>query len=303
MIVTSKRCYLNIVTQYCDLNTLLNANYYIADVRTPNGLINFAEDSLKYDENGQLTVENQITIPHTMMAMGKYNIKYGNGELDPTPYIANVLVSIGEEYTDPVDRFIKHLNDTDTVLSTYNFLFKNQLQGNGLQILIFNDEDTVKNYVHIVCEYLAHIFGCDITFIDPQCRPEVKGKATYKGIEKSIAEKNIMDIRDCDLLISFNQAVTHTTDFSSCVNNLISFLSGFDFPQTVHLYELLFPNDPLPPDNYTAEHIKQIIIGRVSSDAPKNNFNNIILTEDFNKFLERYENEQSEEDIDDDYYE
>ena len=34
MIVTSKRCFLNVMTQMCDAEVLLNAMYYIGDVNT-----------------------------------------------------------------------------------------------------------------------------------------------------------------------------------------------------------------------------------------------------------------------------
>ena len=290
MIVTSKRCYLNILTQLCDLNTLLNANYYMADIRTPDGSVHLA-DSLRYDENGQLTIDNHIQSGFAP-SLGRYNIKYGSGELDPTPFVANVLVGIGEGYTDPIDRFLQHLNSSDTLISTYSFLFEHQLRGNGLQILIFSDDSIIEDYVHIVCGYLAQNFGCDITFIDPQYRPNVKGQAEYKG-DKVFATKNIKDIRDAKLLMDFNAALSQSS--GEAMNNLTVFLNSFDANQIMYLYNLLFPDAPLPPGNYSTHHVKQIIIGRVASQIPKNPLSNMFFTEDFMKILEEYESE----DIDD----
>lgn len=299
MIVTSKRCYLNIITQFTDLQTLLNANYYMADVRTPDGNVHLG-DSLRYDEYGQLVIENAIEPSLLSPAIGKYNIKYGSGELDPTPYITNVLVGIGETYADPHKRFIEHLNSTDTMIATYNYLFRNELRGNGVQILIFSDDSLVEEgFVHIVCGYLAQNFGCDIDFIDPMFRPNVKGQTQYKG-DKEFAKKNIKDIRDAQLLIDFNQTIS-AVGSDECVNNLTTFLGNFDIYQIMYLYNLLFPEAPLPPDNYTKEHIMQIIIGRVSSQIPKNPFSNLMLSDDYLEMIARYEAEEMDFDQDEDY--
>lgn len=300
MIVTSKRCYLNILTQLMDVDTLLNANYYIADVRAPErGSVDLME-RMAFNEYGQLVVENNVSSSIPPSSIGKYYINYGNGELDPTPFTTNTLVGIGETCVDPYERFINHLNNTETMISTYNFLFRKELRGNGLQILIFNDDLIVEEYLDIVCNYLAKNFGCDITFIDPLYRPSVKGQAQYVG-DKVYAEKTINDLRDAQLLIDFNTVVTQNS-MGDCVNNLINYLGAFDAYQIVHLYNLLFPNDPLPPDNYTVDHIKQIIIGRVSQDMPKTSFNNLFLTEDYLEMLRRYEREEADYSQDDSEY-
>ena len=298
MIVTSMRCYLNIVTQFSDLQTLLNANYYMGDTRTPDGSVQLS-DSLKYNEEGQLVVESSVdNMPSP--SIGRYNIKYGSGELDPTPYITNVLVGIGETYADPYQRFIQHLNSTDTMVSTYDFLFSHELKGNKLQILIFRDDEIIKDFGHIICSYLAYNFGQDITFIDPMYRPDVKGQNQYVG-DKNVGRKNIDDIRDAKLLINFNQAVCQTGR-DECFSNLTVYLNAFNPQQLMHLYNLLFPNDQLPPDTYTTEHIKRIIIGRVSDQIPKSNFQNIFFSDDYIKMLERYEQEEEDFKLDEDVY-
>lgn len=187
-----------------------------------------------------------------------------------------------------MDRFIHHLNSTDTLISTYDFLFEHPLKGNGLQILIFSDDSIIPEYVHVVCGYLAQNFGCDITYIDPQYRPNVKGHAEYKG-DKVFAMKNIKDIRDAKLILDFNAAISQSS--GEAMSNLTVFLNSFDANQIVYLYNLLFPDDPLPPGNYSSHHIKQIIIGRVSSQIPKNPLSNIFFTDDFMKMIEEYDAE------------
>lgn len=292
MIVTSKRCFLNVLTQICNADTLLNANYYMADIRTPDGSVNLS-DSLRYNDYGQLVVDSSMT-KKAPVSLGGYNIRYGSGELDPSPFVANILVGIGDTHVDSMDRFLHHLNSTDTMIATYNFLFRNELRGNGLQILIFSDENTVAEYVHIVCGYLAQNFGQDITFIDPQYRPNVKGQVQYVG-DKAYAQRHIQDIRDAQLIMDFNQALSC---YGDSMSNLITFLSGFGPVEIMHLYNLLFPDAPLPPDNYTTDHVKQIIIGRVASSKPANPFDNILVENDFMSLIEQYESEQDGEEED-----
>lgn len=288
MIVTSKRCYLNILTQICDKDTLLKANYYMCDSRSPTGGLSLS-NSMRYNEDGQLVMDD--VIGHTPPAFSQYNITYGAGELDPTPYVSNVLMGLGDTYHNPVDRFIDHLNHTETKIAVYNMLFKKKLAGNGLQILIFSEDDFVKDFAYIVCGYLASNFGADITFIDPQYRPDVKGNVVYNG-DKVYAENNIKDLRDMQLLLEFNQAVTQCGGPES-IGNLTTYLNAFDVRQLIYLYNLLFPDAPLPPDNYTSDHIKQIIIGRVTATMPKHNlFSNIVYSSDeYMRLLEEYDDE------------
>lgn len=269
-----------------DKKTLLNANYYIADIRSPDGNVQLG-DTMKYNEDGQLVVDPIIS---PLRAMDAYNIIYGNGDLDPTPFITYTLVSTGATYQDPRDRFIKHLNSTDTLISVYNTLFRKPLKGDGLQILIFANDDIVADYAFLVCGYLASNFGVDITFIDPQFRPNIQGQTEYHG-DKEYAKKNIVELNDAQLIIEFNQAVSQCGG-AEAIGNLTSYLNIFDVRKLIYLYNLIFPNDPLPPDNYTSEHIKQIIIGRVTANMPKNNMlANLYQSDEYLKLLEEYSND------------
>lgn len=286
MIVTSKRCYLNILTQLCNLDTLINANYFMLDVRSPNGVVEMGS-SIHYGVDGKLEVSQNVSTANS--CYNTYNITYGKDELNPMPFMVHSVIG-AEICADPMERFLNHLNNTDTFLAVYNALFRRELRGNKLQIIIISDEDIVINFADTICEYLARNFGADITFIDPQYRPNVKGKIQYVG-DKVRAEKVIHDLRDVQLIMEFNSAITQL-GYDESLNNLMVWLGTFDFNKIMHLYNLLFPNDPLPPGHYTIDHIKQIIIGRVSRSIPKRqSISNLFTSQRFLEELEKYEQE------------
>lgn len=291
MIVTSKRCYLNILTQLCNLDTLINANYFMLDVRSPNGVVEL-DSSLHYSADGKLEVSQNVSTGISIY--NAYHITYGKDELNPTPFMVHSVLG-NEVCVDPMDRFIKYLNNTDTLLAVYNALFRRELRGNKLQIIIISDEDVVINFGDTICEYLSQNFGADITFIDPQYRPNVKGKIQYTG-NKARGEKVIHDIRDVQLLMDFNSAISQL-GYDESLNNLMVWLGTFDFDKLIRLYNLIFPNDPLPPGHYTIDHIKQIIIGRVSKSIPKRqSLGNLFTSQRFLDELEKYEQETDDYD-------
>lgn len=256
-------------------------------------------DSIRYNEYGQLVEDHTIAnVP--VNAIGKYNIKYHGGSLNPEPFRAECLMGINDDVSSSYDKFIKNLNNPDSMVEVYNLLYKDELKGNGLQILIYFDDPNLLNYGNIVCQYLAHNFGSDIIFIDPQYRPNCRGYTQYTG-NKTNAMKTIQDIRDYSLLLNFSQAVSAASIYNTA-SNLTVFLSEFTFEQIVYLYNLLFPNDPLPPGNYTIDHIKQIIIGRASeSVSSRPNMDNL-LSFDWRSVIDRYERESEDSAIDDSSY-
>lgn len=268
MIVTSKRCFINVLAQFMDMDTLAKANYYIADMRDNPGSLMY-NDHLEFDEQGRLVTTQMPSF--SMHALSRYNIKYGHGELDPSPNMTTLLAS-GEYYNaDPIASFVNHLNQSDTMVAIYQFLYGDPPKGNGLRILLIYDEESVKHYGHIICSYIAKNFGEDVSFIDAQFRPQlVKGYANYPG-DKTYAMKTIHDIQDYSMILNFNNVITQM-GYDESLSNLVVWLNTFKPDQLMHLYELLFPNDPLQPGNYTTDHIKQIIIGRVSDNLPKNPF-------------------------------
>ena len=75
MIIVSKRCYLNILTQLLDRDTLINANYYILDQTRPDRAATL-HDRLDIAPDGTLMMQESTT---SASSMGKYNVKYGAG--------------------------------------------------------------------------------------------------------------------------------------------------------------------------------------------------------------------------------
>lgn len=268
MIVTSKRCFINVLAQFMNATELLESNYYIADVRNNPSMFQYGQQ-LHYNEQGQLVSDIQPNM--SMPGISRYNIKYGNGELDPSPNMTTLLATHEINESDPKESFVRHLSQTETLANVYNFLWGDPPKGNGLKILIIYDEDTVREFGYIICGYIAKNFGEDVSFIDAQYRPQlVKGTSFYKG-DKQYAAKTIHDLQDYLLLMNFNQVITQM-GYDESVNNLTIWLNTFNPQSLMHLYELLFPNNPLPSGNYTTDHIKQIIIGRVTDGLPKNPF-------------------------------
>lgn len=294
MIVTSFRCYLNILTQLWDGNKLLDANYYIADCASGTRSVNLT-DTVRYNEYGQLVEDTSIT-NNTISAIGRYHIKYDNSCLNPEPFRAQCLMGVNDDYSSSYEKFIKHLNNPETMMGVYQLLFKDRLEGNGLQVLIYYDDQNLLDFGNIVCQYLSQNFGVDIIFLDPAYRDNCRGYAEYRG-NKEIGAKTEHDIRDFELLYNFSQSVS-CSDMYGNISNVSTFLSSFDFDQIIYLYNLLFPDDPLPPGNYSTDHIKQIIIGRSTQGIRTNPLPNL-ASFDWKSIIDRYERESADEAIDD----
>lgn len=285
MIVTSKRCFLNVLTQICTLDVLLNANYYMADIKSPTGTVNL-QDTLSYD-NGELVVKNEMI--QCVNSFSQYNISYcPETFLSPDCYFTSLLTGISEGVPENNnDWFINHLNKSDTMLKTYKWLFKDMPKGNGEQILVYSSDSAVANSVYLVCEYLSMNFGCDIIFIDPAYRKGVKGKTNYTG-DKNYGQQNIMRLRDYALYKDFQAHITEAGYYEGS-GNLITFVSSFDVNELIHLYNVVFPNEPLPPGQYTTEQLREIIIGMAMRYVPKKKLNNLMINDaDYEELLGQY---------------
>ena len=295
MIVTSIRCFLNIITQLWTADKLLTANYYIADCASGSRSVNLT-DSVRYNEFGQLVTDPSI-VNNAVTAIGRYRIKYDMSCLNPEPFRAECLVGVNDDYSSSYEKFIKHLNNPETMLDVYRFLFKDPLQENSIQVLIFYDDQNLLDYGHIVCQYLSQNFGTDIIFIDPAYRPNCRGYCEYHG-DKMMGAKTEKDLRDFDLLYNFSQSIS-CSDIYNNISNVTTFLSQFDFNDIIYLYNLLFPDDPLPPGNYSIDHIKQIIIGRATDGIRTTSPLPNITCFDWRSVIDRYERESADEAIDD----
>lgn len=255
MIVTSKRCFLNVLTQLQKADTLLNSNYYIGDQASGTNNVSI-NDNTTFNDFGQLVQQSGV-----VQLTSKYYIK-SNNVMNPEPHVTHhaVMGADDSDFASAEEGYIDHLNKPDTFLAVYNFLFKDQLQGNGQQIFMLNDDENMLRFGHIICQYLSTNFGVDIVYIDPAYRPNCRGCTQYPG-NKVIGEKTIKDVRDYDLIFSFQQSLSQS-ELTGTLNNIRTFVGSMSIENVVYLYNLLWPNDPLPPGNYSIDHIREIIIGR-----------------------------------------
>jgi len=237
-------------------DTLLKANYYVGDKRT-NKAMAYVNENMGYNEYGEIVTSGKVDVKQFATV---HNVKYSTC-IDPTPHDVEYVMGSDERgYVSGEDSYVHHLNNPETFTAVYNFLFKDPLQGNGIQILMFEDFPRLLKFGHIICQYLSMNFGVDILFIDPMYRQDCRGYSTYTG-NKERGKQIIKEIRNADLLLNFTQALT-SSEYYSSISNLRTHLLAYDFDTTMLLYHLLFPDDPLPPGNYSLDHIREIIIGR-----------------------------------------
>lgn len=288
MIVTSKRCFLNVLTQLWPAERLLNANYYIGDQKATNGYVH-VNDAVDLDEFGQI-VRNS-SVKETSSFGGCYYIHYSTC-LDPEPFRVDTSLIIGTGLDTTIsseERFINNLNQPETFLNVYQFLFKYPLEGNGIQVLMINDDQNITRFGHIICQYLSTNFGADIIFIDPKFRKDCRGFEQYTG-NRELGLKTIKDIRDYELLYNFDQSV-NMSSYTGSLENIMAFLSGYDFNELMYLYNLLYPNDPIPPGNYTEAHIREILISRATTNLRNDHIMSNLLMNNWTSMLERMDRE------------
>lgn len=273
MFVTSKRCFINCLAQFMDMKQIAEANYYICDVSSGKARSMQMNREITYNENGQPIVR-EVPRMNTSSSISRYHIVYSNGSLDPRTHVLNECGAIGldaanlQDY-DAVKAFQKYLMEPSTIGDVYAWLHDpvNAPQGNGLMVVVINDEDNVRVFGHTICQFLSQCLGEDIDFIDAQMRPQlIPGYPKYQG-NKAYAEHVLRDQRDYALLTNFTQMLSSFGSFSQ--QNIGSFLDTLNPAGLMHLYELLFPYEPLPPGNYTTDQVKKIIIGKSMERVPK----------------------------------
>ena len=301
MIVCSKRVFLNVVTQMFPADVLLTADYYLPD--SGSGTKTFVNNSTGINEHGQVYRSSQ-TVSNTDEAMGPYLIKK-NDVLDITPYLVKVIVGTSDgDFVDPTEQYIEHLNQPDVLWAVYNFLFRKQLSGNGLQIMIFDDHKTLWKYGNIICQYLSINFGCDITYVDKAVVDICDGQEKYIG-NKQRATEMIKFASDYDTLTNFNQSVSMSQAYGTD-SNIMNYLRGLECDELCYLHDLLFPDAKLPPGNYTDEHVRQIICGRVMDsvgfksglgEAAKNQVFSNLMIHDWQSVLDEFNTAETPEEI------
>jgi len=276
MIVCSQTCFLNILTQLYPKETLVNAAYYIADLTGPGGMAHLNQNNVenqmmymdeatyKYNEDGQLVKTGAPVRP--IQSMQKYHVTYTGGAMNPTTLLTTLRMGPETTKLSPEMRFVKSLQNTDSAIEIYHDLFYTEPRGNGLQILIYTNDEICCKYGWITCEYLSSCWGADIMFIDAKYRKKIapQAKFKYEGNKKFAWEKYIPWVRDQELLDSFENNLTHS-NLKECMNNLTAKLNVMNWAQLIHVHNLLWPMDPLPPGNYTVEQLKEIIMHKCLS--------------------------------------
>lgn len=295
MILCSKRVFLNVLTQLWTRELLLNANYYILDPT-------FVSPSRKLVANGDKfeTFNDSVTQTAFAGASG-YHIHYIEGNLlNPSVYETTLLQSDGNATEADVYRMvINELNKDSTRWGIHSSLFEKEPGGNKIQICIYNRDSTIADYGNLICQYLAYNFGCDIVFLDYMCKDNIQGQLFYQG-NKENAVRTISYLRDYNLIEDFKQNLT-TSSFTSRSSNIQVWLRHVEWDQLLHLYGLLFPNDPLPPGEYTDEMLKKIIVGKCTEGMPtferQTAVGNLIYstTDLFGDILDQYDSSDEDE--------
>ena len=270
MIVCSQTCFLNILTQLYPKETLLNAAYYIADLTGPGGMSHLNPDRVenqmmyteetvyKYNEDGQLVKTGS---PVKIDTLQKYHITYTGGALNPTSLLTTMKMGPELSGTTPEMRYVKSLQNTDSAIEIYHDLFYSKPRGNGLQILIYQNENICRRFGWITCEYLSSCFGADVIYIDAKYRRKIapQSRFEYKGNKEYAMNTFLPRIRDAELLDRFKTNMT-SSNLKECMSNITSMLNVMNWAQLIHMYNLIWPLDPLPQGNYSVEQLKEIII-------------------------------------------
>lgn len=270
MIVCSKRAFLNILTQIMDAKTLLNANYYIADQTSRNGIATIGS-TFDINDDGGYVLRNDVQ--PVVPSLNPYHVSYGTGDLSPSQIMSHVLAGVSNQ--PPEVMFKRKLLEREVMISTYKFLFGSTPKGNGLQIMIFVNDSSIP-LVYIVCEYLANLFGQDITFIDKQYRNDIRGNVEYKGDKATFVdvEKNIRDW----MLINDIYDVSSNFQYGyGGAENIKVFLRTFEVPDLFYIHDRIFPDDRLEPGNYDKERMVYIIANKLMQAFPKAAESNLMI--------------------------
>lgn len=266
MILCSKRAFLNVLTQLWTRDLLLNANYYILD--SPFGSSSMPRTKIRASDSGGFEVFNDLNTKNALAACSGYHIHYIEGDaLNPSVYETTIITE-GIE-SNVYQAIINELDKNSTKSAVHECLFDKALDGNKIQICIYFSDKNIIEYGNLICQYLAKNFGCDIVFLDYLCRSNIHGQAFYQG-DKVNAIQVINQLRDYNLLKDFE--TNYGTDGTvSGAANLDVWMKHKEWDELYHLYQLLFPNEPLAPGEYTDEMLKRIIIGKVNRGQEKVN--------------------------------
>lgn len=243
---------------------LLNAQYFIADSTGRQ----FYSEEFNYD--AEAGTYNKVSSP--VLKTSNYIVDYAIStcSFSIATFLTKQAIDIDKvsKSRNAYDRYRAWLYQPQTMMSVYNNMIS-KIRADRLFIMIFMDEPTVRYAGDIACTYLANEFGQDITYIDPQYRPYVAGRVTYVG-NKANAERVISEIRSQSLIAGFMAAISNT-NYESNDNNITAFLTTTftEISDLIWFYNVLWPDDKLPPGNYTRRDLIELIIGKSMDESQK----------------------------------
>lgn len=309
MIVCSQTCFLNDLTQLYPREVLLKAHYYIADLTGPGNqfrhdtndlekqILYGEEKRLRYDQYGNfikdddddtsgVSTGNPVTICEKTSF---YNVTYTRGALNPTALRIRGKVGPETVAKTPEERFYNELRGPDSSIEIYGDLFKEKPKGNGLQILIWNNDELCTKFGWVVNEFLSGCFGADIIFIDAIYRTRISknAKKQYTG-NKQYALQYIQWVRDQQLMNNLEGDMTNV-GLRESIANIRNRIAAQNWASLIHTYNLLWPNDPLPQGNYSEEQLKEIITHKLLQSrqpSPLDKLDNMFSVNSGNAFFQ-----------------
>lgn len=285
MIVCSQTCFLNDLTQLMDKDNILKANYYMADQTGPGNIAHLNPENanyqmmylnpnsdddmdaiIKYNEDGQMVKTGQP--PVICETTSQYNIKYMRGALNPSNALTHLPLGGELQPRSTEERFMSKLKESDVAVEIYEDLFYHKPKGNGLQVLVYSNDEICTKYGWIACEYLSSCFGADIIFLDAIYRTKIakQAKKQYVG-NKQYGAQFVQWIRDQKFIRGINRAITRA-GIRETVANITKDLVNLTWPNLIHAYNILWPNDPLPQGNYSEEQLRELIIHKCLESRP-----------------------------------
>lgn len=282
MIVTSMRCYLNILTQLMSREDLLNAQYYICD---SVGVTIYNED-----QNYNMIDGVYEQVPNNEIAdrASRYLVEYADQScsLNIDMFLTQQTIDYDKisKSKHPLDRLAAYIGTDAFKMAFYNKSIS-KMRADKLFIFIFMDEITVRYGGDLICQMLSYEFGQDVTFIDPKYRPYVRGRVSYAG-NKAHGAEVIEKIRKQSRIAGYMAAISNSMyggyygddGDKSTISNIAAYLSAFETPEElIEFHNLLWPDDDLPPGKYTRGDVEEIIIQKTFDDmsTPRTRSTNI----------------------------
>lgn len=288
MIVTSMRCYLNILTQMMTKEQLLTAQYYICD---KTGIV-IPTDNWGWDPETEQYIKRESNDVSPQDRASEYCIGYATSAstMAITEFLTTHSIDIDHlsKSKDPIERYKAYIGTEAFRLSLYNNMLRN-IRKDKLYIMIFTDDVTVRYCGDIVCQMLSQVFGQDVTFIDPQYRPYVRGRLSYPG-NKEYGLKYIENLIKRGQIFGYIAALSNMQYVgceSSDVGQITAYLSAFEtVEEMIDFHNSLFPDEGLPPGQYTRADVEEIIIQKTLRDMslPRTRMSNMGIIEQTNMF-------------------